>query len=511
MPRIAIGGFRHETNTFAPTRADAFAFAEGSAEPSPLRGAALLETFAGANVPVQGALEVLRAAGCELVPLVWASASPSAHVTRDAYERIAGELVDRLRLAGPVDGVMLDLHGAMVAEHVDDGEGELLARVREVIGTRVPLVASLDLHANVTRRMVEQSDALTIFRTYPHVDMAETGARASDLLLRMLGTGRRMHKALHTFDFLTALPQQCTLIEPLSSLYAELAASQDRNGVCLDFAPGFPMADIAECGMALVGYAEDPAATVAAHQAMARSIEAAEPRFASALLAPDEAVRCALRQGAPGAPVVLADTQDNPGVGGNSDTTGLLEALVRHGARGAVLGLLADPAAAAKAHALGPGAVADFGLGSQSGLPGHRPFEGRFIVERLGDGRLTCTGPMFLGLALTLGPMACLRHEASGVRVVVSTLKFQAADQALFRHVGIEPVQQSILALKSSVHFRADFQPIARAVHIVKAPGPALVDPAEFNWTKLRTGLRMRPMGPEWRGPASELGTRGSA
>jgi microcystin degradation protein MlrC len=145
---------------------------------------------------------------------------------------------------------------------------------------------------------------------------------------------------------------------------------------------------------------------------------------------------------------------------------------------------------------VGEGHSAEFSLGSLSGIPGHVPFQGRFVVERLGDGRLTCTGPMFLGLALELGPMACLRHEASGVRVVLSTLKFQAADQALFRHLGIEPVQQPILALKSSVHFRADFQPMARAVHVVKAPGPALADPVEFAWTKLR------PLGPVWRGMA---------
>jgi microcystin degradation protein MlrC len=271
--------------------------------------------------------------------------------------------------------------------------------------------------------------------------------------------------------------------------------------VALDFAPGFPMADIAECGMALVGFGEDAAATETALDHLAQTIAQAEPLFQAELLEPDEAVRRALRDGAPGAPVVLADTQDNPGVGGNSDTTGLLEALVRQGARGAVLGLLVDPAAAAQAHALGPGAVAAFALGALSGLPGHRPFEGRFVVERLGDGRLTCTGPMFLGLALELGPMACLRHQDSGVRVVVSTLKFQAADQALFRHVGVEPVAQRILALKSSVHFRADFEPIARAVHVVKAPGPALVDPTEFAWKKLRPGVRLRPMGPVWDGP----------
>jgi microcystin degradation protein MlrC len=278
--------------------------------------------------------------------------------------------------------------------------------------------------------------------------------------------------------------------------------------VSLDFAPGFPMADIAECGMGLVAYGEEVAATEAALGAMARAIRDAEPRFEAELLDPDEAVRRAMRDGRPGAPVVLADTQDNPGVGGNSDTTGLLEALVRLRARDAVMGLMVDPAAAAQAHEVGEGGAALFSMGSLSGLPGHEPFTGRFVVERLGHGRLTCTGPMFRGLALELGPMACLRHQESGVRVLLSTLKFQAADQALFRHLGIEPVQQPILALKSSVHFRADFQPIARAVHVVKAPGPALADPAEFAWTKLRPGLRLRPMGPTWSGTVTGSFTR---
>ena len=170
--KIAVGGMQHETNTFAPTRADLDAFVKGGGWPTIQYGDSLFDAVAGANLPVAGAIDALRAASHQVVPLAWAAASPSAHVTREAFETIIGSLIERLQEAMPVDGVYLDLHGAMVCEHIDDGEGEILARVRQVVGPKVPVVASLDLHANVTRRMVQMADALTIYRTYPHVDMA---------------------------------------------------------------------------------------------------------------------------------------------------------------------------------------------------------------------------------------------------------------------------------------------------------------------------------------------------
>ena len=149
----------------------------------------------------------------------------------------------------------------------------------------------------------------------------------------------------------------------------------------------------------------------------------------------------------------------------------------------------------------GQGSTAVFNLGGLSRIPGDAPLSGEFTVERLGDGRFTCTGPMFKGFRMTLGNMALLRSKAApGVRVVVASRKVQAADQEMFRHVGVEPVRERILGLKSSVHFRADFEPIAKEVLVVKAPGPALADPTEFKWTKLRKGVRLRPMGPAYQG-----------
>ena len=501
MARIAIGGFQHETNTFAPSPADYAAFEAGGGWPGVQYGEPLFGAVAGANIPAAGAVEALRAAGHVLVGTAWAAASPSAAVTADAFERIGGELVRRLEDALPVDGVYLDLHGAMVTERFDDGEGELLRRVREVVGPRVPVAASLDLHCNFTRAMFEAADAFVAYRTYPHVDMAETGARAARLLDAMLRAGARLAGAWRGFDYLTGIPSQCSFIEPCRSIYADLQVLERKYDATLSFTPGFPMADFAECGMAVFGYGAQAAKVEQAVEDLRGRVADAEKDFALELLEPDAAVARARQRGEPGRPVVLADTQDNPGAGGNGDTTGLRAALVRQKAEDAVLGLLIDKAAAARAHDAGQGATIAFELGGKSRVPGDAPHRGEFTVERLGDGRFTCTGPMFKGFRMTLGEMALLRSRAApGVRVVIASRKVQAADQEMFRHVGVEPRRERILALKSSVHFRADFEPIAKEVLVVRAPGPALADPAEFKWTKLRKGLRLRPLGPVYAG-----------
>jgi len=492
MARIAIGGFQHETNTFAPSKADYAAFEAGGGWPGVQYGEPIFGAVEGTNIPAAGAIRALRALGHRLVATAWGAASPSAHVTAGAFERITGELVSRLKQALPVDGVYLDLHGAMVAETYDDGEGEILRRVRDAVGPRVPVVASLDLHANVTRAMVEHADALVAYRTYPHVDMAETGERAARLLDRILRAGERPKGVFHPLDYLTGIPSQCSFIEPCKTIYRELSRLEERHGCALSFTPGFPMADFAECGMAVFGYGSGEAV-----ERLRGIVADAEKDFALELHDAPDAVRRARNLGEPGAPVVLADTQDNPGAGGNGDTTGLLKALIHQDAQEAVLGMLIDPASAQRAHEVGQGNTSVFSLGGLSRIPGDAPLSGEFTVERLGDGRFTCTGPMFKGFRMTLGPMALLRSRAApGVRVVLASRKCQAADQEMFRHLGVEPRNSRIVALKSSVHFRADFEPIAKEVLVVKSPGPALADPAEFKWTKLRKGVRLRPLGP---------------
>jgi microcystin degradation protein MlrC len=488
MPRVAIGGFLHETNTFAPSPATFADFDGGSGYGPIRRGAQIFDDLAHVNAAIAGAIRVGRAQGWDLVPTLWCAASPSAHVTRDAFERITSELIDRIAGAGPLDGVFLDLHGAMVCEHLDDGEGEILARLRDRIGPAVPVVVALDLHANVTQAMVVHADLLESYRTYPHVDMAEAGARAAGALAGMLG-GARPAKAFLQAPFLTAIAWQSTWAEPARGLYLRLSELA-KDATALSFNMGFPAADFPDCGMSVVAYG--PQAEVTA-RAMLDAVLAAEPDFSGRVWQPAEAVAEALRLTAadPSRPVVLSDTQDNPGAGANSDTTGLIRALLNAGAPGAV-GNFFDPAAAAAAHAAGLGATVRLALGGRS-HPEDAPLEGEFKVESLTDGVFPAPGPFYGGRVLQMGPSACLRIGA--VRIAVTSAKAQMADREQFRTLGIVPEDERILVVKSSNHFRADFQPIAQAVLVVQSPGPMAVSPATLPWTRLRAGVRLEALG----------------
>jgi microcystin degradation protein MlrC len=494
MTRIAVGGFLHETNTFAPTKAVYDAFVHGGGWPPMREGTKLLETMRNINVGIAGFIPAAEAEGWELVPTIWCAASPSAHVARDAYERVARTIIDGIAAAGPIDAVYLDLHGAMVAEHLDDGEGEILARVRKVIGRDLPLVVSLDLHANVTPQMVEHSDALIAYRTYPHVDMADTGRAAARHLALLLRSTQKFAKAFRQVPFLIPISWQCTGDEPCKSIYRKLAALQGDAVPTLSFAPGFPAADFPDCGASVFAYGRTQADADRAADQIAQLIAAHENDFDGRIYTPDEGVLTAMELAKHASkPIVIADTQDNPGAGGDSDTTGMLRALVRNGATRAAIGVIVDPESAKAAHAAGDGATVKLALGGKSGIPGDAPFEASFIVEKLSDGKFTAPGPYFGGSQMSLGPSACLR--IGDVRVVVASRKAQLADQAMFRFVGIEPSEQSILVNKSSVHFRADFEPIAEKIIICAAPGAMPADTSSLPWTRLRPGVRLKPNG----------------
>ncbi|MBU3738225.1 MAG: M81 family metallopeptidase [Rhodoferax sp.] len=491
--RIAIGGFQHETNTFAPTRATFEDFRRDGGWPGLRRGGEILDTMVARNVPIAGFIEQLKGTAHTLLPTAWAATEPSAHVTQDAFERIAAMILEGVRDARP-DAVYLDLHGAMVTEHLDDGEGELLARVRRLVGPDMPIIASLDLHANVTRQMLACADTLVAYRTYPHVDMADTGARAAHLLLQRAAGLPRPAVAARRIPFLIPLSSQSTDLEPSRGVYAALAAMESAELPTLSFTPGFPAADFPECGPVVFAYGKSAGSAQAGADALAAMIEAAEARFDVQVWSPEAAVQRAMQLARQASrPVVIADTQDNPGAGGNSDTTGMLRALLSCGAPRAALGLMVDAAAARAAHAAGVGSTITVALGGKSGIAGDAPLEASFRVEALSDGRVHCNGLFSRGATMVLGPSACLSIQ--GVRVVVCSHKTQLADQALYRFVGIEPTEQAILVNKSSVHFRADFTPIAHEILVAAAPGPMIADPGGFAWTRLAPGLRLRPLG----------------
>jgi len=491
MARIAVGGMQHETNTFSPIGASYAEFEAPDAWPGLTSGAAMFDALRGINLPAAGFVDEARGLHHTLLPLTWCSAQPSGCVTKDAFERIAASMLGQLRECGSVDAVYLDLHGAMVAEHLPDADGELLRRVRALVGPGVPVVASLDYHANLSQAMARAATALVAYRTYPHVDMADCGARAARLLHDVLRAGA-IASRMQQVDFLVPLTSQATLVEPMQSL-VRLADAVERGGVMsVSVTPGFPAADVPDCGPAVYACGTDASGVAQAVAELSAEFQRREGDFALELYSVPEALRV-VEQARPGRgrPVILADTQDNPGAGGQADTMSLVKALVAHAVPGALAGILCDPEAAARAHAAGEGAIVELDLGARTRFEGETPLRARFRVVALGDGRFAGTGPFYRGGRFELGPMALL--ETGGVHIAVASRKQQAADRAMFRHLRADPADYAVLALKSSVHFRADFGDIAGRILVVEAPGPNVADPARLPFRNLRPGVRTSP------------------
>lgn len=492
--RIAVGGFLHETNTFVARPTGWAEFLEGGPWPSAVVGEALPPAVSGLNLGVAHFIAHASGAGHSILPLAWACAMPGGRVTDDAFERMTGLLLEPLRRER-VDAVFLELHGAMVSASHEDGEGEIVRRVRSVVGAGVPILVALDLHANVSPDMVVEADFVSSYRTYPHVDWGDAGGRCARWLDRVFAWGGKPARAIRQSPYLVPVTTGCTLTEPSRGLYGALAEIETRTGVHLSLNMGFPPADIRDVGPSVLAYGPDRAATEAAADELFAALLAAEPAFAAHRPLPAaQAVTEAMRIAGAGAsrPVILADTQDNPGAGAPSNTTGLIAELLRQGATRAVCGLVHDPEAAADAHRAGLGGVVDR-LGGGAHGPGQEPLPGPWRVEALSDGRFVGTSPMLRVKVANMGPAALLRQ--GGVGVVVCTIRQQPIHREALSHLGVELERQAIVAVKSSAHFRSGFQEIAERVIVTLSPGENPEDPSNFAFTRIRAGLRLRPRG----------------
>ena len=327
----------------------------------------------------------------------------------DAYERMWALFDEDLRKQGPFDAIYLDLHGAMVAENTEDGEGELLRRIRGVVGDELPIVASLDYHANLTPEMAKLATALVGYRTYPHIDMAATGKRAVELLDRLLQGEAAALSRLSPARFPDPAGLAMHLhragqgdLRPGRRDRGAASSSHNQGIVSVTHTPGFPPADIAQCGPALVVYGHDKEAVEAAADKLAPTVKAQEKAFRrrAARSRRGGAARHRAVAARRSKPIVLADVQDNPGAGGTSDTVGLLRALMRHKAKGAVIGMIVDEEAAKAAVETGEGNIMRRGIGAVVGYAGETPVEADWRVVRLGDGNFTGTGPFYGGATL---------------------------------------------------------------------------------------------------------------
>lgn len=492
MYRVLTAGIRHETNTFAtvPTTLDDFLYRPPESNPSGAAaggfasGDELLERFRGTRTIHGGMIDGAREAGLELIPLLNVYATPGGMVQASAYATMKRVLLDRLREASGCDGVLLDLHGAMVTETLEDAEGDLIASVREVVGPTVPIIATLDLHANVTPLMARHATALIGFDEYPHSDMYERGVEAALMMGAALRGELRPVLASVQLPLLTMPPRQCTLCEPMRTLLRKAHEMEQEPGIAnVTLSLGFPFADIRDAGVC-VSVTADGSAELARRKAaeMAQAIWEKRDDFTVKLTPVTEALEYVRSR--PNGLVVLADGSDNPGGGAPCDGTEILRQLVDADARDAVVAVIADPEAVAQAAAAGVGSTITLEVGGKTDDQHGAPVRLTAYVRLLSDGEFVQKGPMGRGVRACMGRTAVL--VAGGVEVVVCERRIQPYDTALLRSVGIEPTDRRLIALKSAVHFRSTYEEIAERIFDADTPGVHRPDFAQYEYRRLR-------------------------
>jgi microcystin degradation protein MlrC len=477
--RVLIASFKHETNTFSNQPADLAAY-----EARVLyRGDQVREMHAGTKVEMAAYLDAADALGWEIVTPVSASATPSGPVTEECFETITGEILDAIDADGPFDAVLLALHGAMVTSHLEDGEGELLRRVRARVGGDVPIGVSLDLHANVTRLMAENADVMIAFRTYPHVDGYETAEKVAARIAGVLNGNSRPTTTVAQGAMLDGVDHgRTTSPGPMLEILdiADAIAAREEGVLDITINAGFPWTDIRDVGptVMVVGEGTNPRHKEIADEII-QEIWKRRNEITIAPVTPAEAMARIAELGAgadddraagsDGKAIVLADFADNPGGGGHGDATGLLAAMIEADLRDAAFSMLYDPEAVEICIAAGIDAEVALALGGKIDPDYGAPLQVTARVEAVTDGVFRYEGPMSEGALGENGPS--VRIAIGGIQVCVSSRRAQALDRQHFRHFGVEPETKSILAVKSAQHFRAAFEPIAREVIVVDGGG----------------------------------------
>ncbi|HAA48415.1 MAG TPA: hypothetical protein DCE43_01765 [Planctomycetaceae bacterium] len=483
--RIVSGGIQHETNTFATVPTTLADFQRDSdCGDKLIGGQRLRELYTGTGTVHGGYLDESLARGIDLEPVLSVRAQPAGPVQQVAFDHMLDLLLSRIEAAGPCDGVVLDLHGAMVADDHEDAEGTIIAAVRQLVGPAMPVVVTLDLHANITEQMASESDCLIGYDTYPHVDMNARGREAIGVLEAVIKGDVRPTQAFRQLPLMTMPPMQCTLREPMQSLIGQLHDLESEPGiVTATIAMGFPFADIRDAGVtALVTSNGDQELAEKRVEELAAKLWALRDELQPRLTTVEDAMQFS-REQASGL-VILADGSDNPGGGAPCDGTIALKAMIAADFQGGVVGVLYDPDTAKRAHELGLGAEAEFQIGGKTDSFHGETIAAQAKVKRLGDGQFTFRGPMRRGCPGDLGAMAVL--EIGGVEVVVASRRMQLLDAEMVRVVGVEPRDKRLLVVKSAVHFRADVGPLADTIFDADTPGIHRPDFSCFDYQQVR-------------------------
>jgi microcystin degradation protein MlrC len=480
-PKIVVAMMMHETNTFSPVPTPLSAF-------RPLSGTAAIEEFKDTNTQLGGFLHAAQEMNAEIIVPIAAGAHPSGYVERAAYEDMCDAIVGGIR--NGCDAAFLALHGAMVAEHFDDGEGELLRRIRAVAPC-LPIAVGLDFHAHMTAPMVEHATVMTGYRTYPHVDMGETAQRAARTLARTLAGEVAPVMVWASRPMMTSTLVHTPSRQPMRDIM-DMAAAAETSGAVLNASMfgGFPHADIPHISCSAVIVCDRR--TDQGRALLDRLLDMAWERrdaflYKGAPLASQIAHARTLGEG----PIVLVDHGDNTASGGTQDVMSVIDEVTRQGLSDVAAGPICDPASVARIIAAGTAASVTLPLGGkidmpQIGLAG-RPLTVTGKVTRITDGEFVVTGPMATGMRVRMGRTAVL--DTGSLQIVVSERRAEPFDLGVFTHCGIDPRRKRYVLIKSRQHFRAGFEPIARHIVLCDGEGVTSSDLRLFTYKKRRRPL----------------------
>ena len=482
--KCVVAMMQHETNTFSPLPTSLEAFGRSVGLELPPLGDEAIRIYGAADFAFAGLLEVARSHGADCVVPITAYAEPSGAVADLAFDYICEQICNAVRQG--CDAVLLDLHGAMVTQSHDDGEGELLRRIREIT-PRVPIAVALDFHTNLTAAMVDNCNVIDGYRTYPHIDMYDTGKRAAQSLFHCLEHGIETRMRWHALPMMTHMILQTPLRQPMKDIM-DLAIEAVDNTEILNASifAGFPLADIPH--VSLSALTVEPSTNYLGEGLVKQLCAMAWKRrhdfiFAAEAM-PDSITRASTCKTYP---VVIADHGDNSGAGGSADDLSVLDEMLRQGLSSIIAGPIWDRQAVEAMINAGEGSEITLTIGGNTSVPsigqiGHAiSCTGK--VTKITDGRFIITGPMQTGLEVSLGRTAVL--DIGAARIVVCEERWEPYDPGLFTHVGLEPEDCRYILIKSRQHFRAGFESLARHIILAAGPGVCSSDYSQFEFKRV--------------------------
>ncbi len=458
--RVVFGGMSHETNTFSTVKTTLEDF-------RPMYGQEIVDTLKGTRSGIGGYIDVLEREGVEYVPTISAGATPAGELRNEDYWYIVNYIKDGIKKAGKVDGVLLALHGAMIAEGVPEAEGVLLREVKQIVGD-TPVIVTLDLHGLISGLMIENCDGVFGYDTNPHIDMYERGIEAAEALVKTMRGEMHPTVAFKKLPMVPPTINQRTTEGPMVKLLEKCREKETKPGVinvCLF--PAFPYADVKRVGSAVVAVTDnDPVLAQRVADEVGEQMWDMREEFLKPLTSIKDAVATAMK--AAEGPIVLADVADNPGGGAPGDGTEILRELLKQGATNVGIACIKDPEAVQKAIDVGVKGILSMKIGAKTDDFHGEPLMVTGTVRTITDGRFIHKA-MAVGVPADVGRTAVI--DVDGIEIILTERSHAPNDPEIYRRNGIEPTDKKILVLKSRGHFRAAYEPFSKLILEVDAPG----------------------------------------